>query len=41
LATVTLIGVVEEEFGIRIDLEDVEELVSFEGVLKHLQTPAL
>ena len=41
VATVTLISVVEEEFGIRLDLENVEELISFEGFLKHLQMPAV
>lgn len=41
LATVTLIGVIEEEFGIQLDLDNVEEMVSFEGFLKHLQIPAL
>ncbi len=41
LATVTLIGVIEEEFGIQLDLDNVEEMVSFEGFLKHLHIPAL
>jgi len=41
VATVTLINVVEEEFGIQIDLEDVEQMVSFEQFLNYLRTREL
>ena len=37
VATVTLISMVEEEFGLQIDLDDVEQMGSFEGFLKYLQ----
>jgi len=37
LASVMLIAVVEEEFGIRIPPEDLEQFVSFELVLDYLQ----
>lgn len=40
VATVTLIGVVEEEFGTRIDFDNVEEILSFEGFLKRLPMQA-
>ena len=36
VATVTLINVVEEEFGIAIDVDDVEQMVSFEKMLNYL-----
>ena len=38
LASITLISVVEEEFGIQIDPEDIEQFVSFEAVLGYLTT---
>jgi acyl carrier protein len=38
LASVTLIGVVEEEFGIEVAPEDLEQFVSFELVLDYLQS---
>jgi acyl carrier protein len=38
LASVTLIGVVEEEFGIEVAPEDLEQFVSFERVLDYLQS---
>ena len=41
VATVTLISVVEEEFGIQMDLDRVEEMVSFEGFLKNLQSVSI
>ena len=41
VATVTLINVVEEEFGIQIDLDDVEQMVSFEEFLNYLRTREL
>jgi acyl carrier protein len=43
LASITLINVIEEEFEIEIDPEDIEHLVSFEKVLDYVsrKTPAL
>ena len=42
VATITLVSVIEEEFSIQIELEDIEHLVSFEMVLAYLnQRPAL
>jgi acyl carrier protein len=41
VATVTLINVVEEEFGIQIDLDDVEQMVSFEQFLNYLRARQL
>lgn len=41
VATVTLISVVEEEFGTQIDFDNVEDILSFEGFLKHLHVPGL
>ena len=38
VAMVTLINVVEEEFGIQIDLSDVEQLLSFREFLSYLTT---
>jgi acyl carrier protein len=40
LATVTLIAVVEEEFGIQIELERVPELRSFSAFLNYIQEEA-
>lgn len=37
LASITLVSVIEEEFLIEIDPEDLEQLVSFELVLDYLQ----
>jgi acyl carrier protein len=37
LASVTLIAVVEEEFDIQVTAEDLEQFVSFELILGHLQ----
>jgi acyl carrier protein len=37
VATVTLINVVEEEFGIQIGLEDMEEMLSFRQFLNYLK----
>jgi len=37
LASVTLLAVLEEEFQIQIDPEDLEHLVSFELILDYLQ----
>jgi acyl carrier protein len=37
VATVTLINLVEEEFGVQVGLEDVEELLSFEEFRAYLE----
>ena len=37
LATVTLVSLVEEEFDIRLDLDELEELMSFQKLLKRIQ----
>lgn len=37
LASVTLVAVVEEEFGIEIEMDDLENFVSFDLVLGYLQ----
>jgi acyl carrier protein len=37
VATVTLVNVVEEEFGLQIDLDDVEEFVSFAKLSEYLR----
>ena len=37
LTTVTLIALIEEEFKIEVDVEDLERLVSFESVLGYLK----
>jgi acyl carrier protein len=37
LATVTLVAVIEEEFGIEIDFkDDLESFVSFQGIARYL-----
>lgn len=36
LASVTLYSLVEEEFGVEINLEDLEDLLSFERILKYV-----
>jgi len=41
VATVTLINVVEEEFGLQIDFEDVEQFSSFPVFLRYLQSREL
>jgi acyl carrier protein len=38
VATVTLINVVEEEFGIEVDLDAVEEMVSFDKFSEYLRS---
>jgi acyl carrier protein len=38
VATVTLVGVIEEEFGASVAPEDIENFVSFELVLDYLRT---
>jgi acyl carrier protein len=37
LATVTLISLIEEEFALRIQPEEFEQIVSFESILKCLE----
>lgn len=37
MATVTLITVVEEEFGVDIDLEDIEDFSSFHRIAAYLE----
>ena len=37
VAGVTLLAVVEEEFGIAIEVEDLSELTSYQGYLTYLQ----
>jgi acyl carrier protein len=37
LATVTLIAVVEEEFRIQVDPDDIEQFTSFEQALRYLE----
>jgi acyl carrier protein len=37
LASITLVSLVEEEFGVRLDLDDFEEVMSFQKLLKHIQ----
>jgi len=41
VASVTLVNVLEEEFGIQIGLEDVEQLQSFRRLLNYLKTRKL
>ena len=36
VASVTLITLIEEEFGVEVDADDLERLVSFESVLEYL-----
>jgi len=40
LATITLIGVLEEEFGVSVPPDDLELLVSFELILDYLRSKA-
>ena len=37
VATVTLIAVIEEEFGVCIEIEDPAEFDSFQGILNYLR----
>ncbi len=41
LANFSLIVVIEEEFGIRIEHDDVDRLVSFESILDYIQSKDL
>jgi acyl carrier protein len=36
IATITLVSVIEEQFGIQIDPEDIEHFVSYQAVLDYL-----
>jgi acyl carrier protein len=38
VASVTLVNVIEEEFGIQIAIEDVEELISFRQLLTYMKS---
>ena len=40
LASVTLYSLVEEEFGVEINLDDLEDLLSFERILKYVSEKA-
>ena len=40
IANVSLLAVVEEEFGIAIDVDDLERLTSFEALLDYLAVRA-
>lgn len=37
LGTLTLVGVVEQMFGVRVEIDDVPELVSFEKIATWLE----
>jgi acyl carrier protein len=37
VASVTLFAIVEEEFGLEIDVQDMKDLVSFKSLLNYLQ----
>ncbi|MCL5746055.1 MAG: acyl carrier protein [Acidobacteria bacterium] len=37
VAHITLLTVVDEEFGIKTDLEDAEQLTSFDNLLEHVR----
>jgi acyl carrier protein len=36
VATVTLMTVIEEEFGIQVDADDIEQLLSFDSALAYV-----
>lgn len=38
LAAVNLLAVVEEEFAVRVDPQDYEKFVSFQGIERHLES---
>ena len=40
LATANLVTVLEEEFGVQVKPQDVEQMVSFQQVLQYLQSKA-
>jgi acyl carrier protein len=37
VATVTLLATVEEEFGVQVALEDLDQLNSFQSIINYLQ----
>ena len=37
VATVTLVALVEEEFGIRVGSQEIEEVTSFDLILDHIR----
>jgi acyl carrier protein len=41
MATITLVSVIEEEFGIEIDPEDIEHFISFETVFEYLSSKSV
>jgi acyl carrier protein len=41
LATVTLLSLIEEEFGLSLDLDDFDETMSFQGLLKRIEGSAI
>ena len=40
LGTLTLVGVIEQKFGVQAEIDDVAELVSFEKIAAWLETRA-
>jgi len=40
MASVTLVATIEEEFGIEIDIQDLEDLVSFDKILNRVRQKA-
>jgi acyl carrier protein len=38
VATITLLTVVEEEFGVHFEPEELENLVSFNSIMEHLRS---
>jgi acyl carrier protein len=40
VASVTLFAIVEEEFALEIDVQDMKDLLSFESILQYLQQKA-
>jgi acyl carrier protein len=41
LATVTLFSLIEEEFGLSLDLDEFDETMSFQGLLKRIEDSAI
>lgn len=40
VASITLVNVIEDEFGFEMDFDDLPELNSFERILSHVRTLA-
>ncbi len=38
LAMVTLLSLIEEEFGVSLDLDDFDETMSFQGLLRSIES---